>query len=212
MLPPNLTRHFWEARRTFLRSAGKDVEPWFQLTPASRAVAESEVELFRQAIRTAEEEQDLLATLDAPVPPAVDAEPAPNAPEDCDCPGCSAVAAFLRLLAGSRMPVAPAGTAAAPLKVVPFGLLPLLQPTREPLSTEELAYIENAARAAVDSWIASGKPVKAAVPPEPASTTWMFGSVPFPTGLNTLKRPNSIPEEAQTAFWESFRPVVTTEP
>ncbi|MFE3644822.1 hypothetical protein ACFXOM_28250 [Streptomyces sp. NPDC059169] len=66
MLPPNLTRHFYETRRAFLQSAGQDSTPWFQLSPLERSVVESEMEIFRQSIRRAEEEQDLLASLDAP--------------------------------------------------------------------------------------------------------------------------------------------------
>lgn len=200
MLPPNLTRHFWETRRAFLRSAGTEVEPWFQLTPAGRAVAESEVELLRQAIRAAEEEQDLLATLDTPIPSAAAAEPAQDAEDDCDCPGCSAVAAFLRLLAGGRKPADRTEAASPPLKAVPYGLLALLQPVRDPLSAQEMAYIENAARDAVDSWLAAGKPVEAAVRPEPA--TWTVG--PFaPSTLNRLRWPS------EEEFITDFKPPVT---
>ncbi|MFG2408808.1 hypothetical protein ACGFR8_31580 [Streptomyces brevispora] len=212
MLPPNLTRHFWEARRAFLRNAGKEVEPWFQLTPANRAVAESEVELFRQAIRAAEEEQDLLATLDAPVPPAEPAEPAEDsaaASDDCDCPGCSSVAAFLALL--GRKSDYRLATPSSPLKIVPFGLLPMFGPTRDPLSAQEMTRIEEAARAAVESWVARGKPVRA-VPAQYPDTGMC--AVPYPTAaLNTLKRPtpNTLSEESLTDFWASFRPV-TTEP
>ncbi|GBQ03932.1 hypothetical protein SSP531S_54110 [Streptomyces spongiicola] len=105
MLPPNLTRHFYETRRTFLKNAtGQESTPWFQLSAMERSVAESEVEIFRQAIRAAEEEQDLLASLDktaeasrAGTESTADAG-ADSPPENCGCPGCSAVAALLALL------------------------------------------------------------------------------------------------------------------
>ncbi|WP_143666072.1 hypothetical protein [Streptomyces sp. CS159] len=107
-LPRNLTRHFYETRRAFLQSAGQESTPWFQLSPLERSVVESEMEIFRQAIRRAEEEQDMLASLDATTAAAAVDEPAaeetPEAaaeaqsPEECDCPGCSAVAALLKLI------------------------------------------------------------------------------------------------------------------
>ncbi|WP_399553997.1 hypothetical protein [Streptomyces anulatus] len=79
MLPPNLTRHYWEARRAYLGAMGQSdgfpITPWFQLTPTERLVVEKEVELLRQAIRTAEEEQDLVAALTPSV-----AAPASGAP------------------------------------------------------------------------------------------------------------------------------------
>ncbi|MFF4543669.1 hypothetical protein ACFY1J_05390 [Streptomyces sp. NPDC001406] len=110
MLPPNLTRHFYETRRAFLRSAGQESTPWFQLSPMERTVVESEMEIFRQAIRSAEEEQDLIASLDATRAAAATdksaaEEPEPAAPvdegtrEDC-CLECAAVAAFLALIRG----------------------------------------------------------------------------------------------------------------
>ncbi|MEU5978509.1 hypothetical protein [Streptomyces sp. NPDC047315] len=103
-LPPNLTRHFYETRRAFLRAAGQDPTPWYRLTRAERTVVESEMTLFREAIRRAEAEQDLLASLDARLAPAVD-EPATtgaeepvaadDATEDCPRPSRAAVAALL---------------------------------------------------------------------------------------------------------------------
>lgn len=107
MLPPNLTRHFYETRRAFLRSAGQESTPWFQLSPMDRAVVESEMEIFRQAIRSAEEEQDLIASLDATraaaatdesaEEPEQDASADETAREDC-CLECAAVAAVLTLI------------------------------------------------------------------------------------------------------------------
>ncbi|MFF7169713.1 hypothetical protein [Streptomyces pseudovenezuelae] len=106
MLPPNLTRHFYETRRTFLKEAtGQESTPWFQLSALERSVTESEMEIFRQAIRAAEEEQDLLTSLDktaeasrAATVGTAAAEDDRSALENCGCPGCSAVAALLALL------------------------------------------------------------------------------------------------------------------
>jgi hypothetical protein len=95
-LPPNLARHFHEVRRAFLQSAGRDTTPWYRLSPQERAVVESELEIFRQAIRRAEEEQDVLAALDAK--PAGDGGPDGDLADDCPCRGCSAVAAVVELL------------------------------------------------------------------------------------------------------------------
>ncbi|MFG3263028.1 hypothetical protein [Streptomyces bobili] len=103
MLPPNLTRHFYETRRTFLKTAtGQESTPWFQLTPAERAVVEAEMEIFRQAIRAAEEERDLLISLnetaEASRPTAEGTTAAADDDGDCACPGCLAVATLLALL------------------------------------------------------------------------------------------------------------------
>ncbi len=107
-LPPNLTRHYYEARRRFLKSAtGEEATPWFQLTPMDRAVVEGELAIYRDAIRAAEKEQDLLANLEASKSPVAD-EPAAKKTHEpvtaetdpakaCPCLGCSAVAAVLAL-------------------------------------------------------------------------------------------------------------------
>ncbi|MFI1532104.1 hypothetical protein [Streptomyces griseus] len=165
-LPPNLTRHYWEARRTYLSTVGQTdgypMTPWFRLTPTERLVVEKEVELLRQAIRTAEEEQDLVAALNARTAAPADSAPAAEAPaeeqpstsqptrgypvtgkarmyvssdptapiryevvlsplsdratldkkppqEDCQCLGCSAVAAFLKLTTAAVKSTVPAG-------------------------------------------------------------------------------------------------------
>ncbi|MET9776206.1 hypothetical protein ABZ023_18430 [Streptomyces sp. NPDC006367] len=118
MLPPNLTRHFYETRRALLQSVGQEATPWFLLPPQERSVVESEMEIFRQAIRRAEEEQDLLASLDTTraaaaagervteyaeakqgpteqpaVPEAAEPTETPAAAErlvqDCGCPDCA---------------------------------------------------------------------------------------------------------------------------
>ncbi|MFF8789177.1 hypothetical protein [Streptomyces sp. NPDC015125] len=160
-LPPNLTRHFYEARRAFLQSAGQDATPWFQLSPVERAVAESEMEIFRQAIRRAEEEQDLLSSLDATRAAAVNEpavedpeEPAAaeDAPEDCACPGCSAVAAFLKLIGapaarlettlGWDLNSDAKGVTAVTFRTVPLGT----RPRDVPVSEEEKTRLQEAAR------------------------------------------------------------------
>ncbi|MFJ2225600.1 hypothetical protein ACIOFY_36860 [Streptomyces anulatus] len=86
MLPPNLTRHYWEARRAYLSTVGQadgfPMTPWFQLTPTERLVAEKEVELLRQAIRTAEEEQDLVAALTPRTAAPADSAPAAEGPAE----------------------------------------------------------------------------------------------------------------------------------
>jgi hypothetical protein len=159
MLPPNLTRHFYETRRRFLESAGQESTPWFQLSTADRVVIESEMELFRQAIRAAEEEQDLLASLNAATtePVAETAAAGDSLTEDCDCPGCSAVAALLELLARTRKgfeAALPQEAAAAPGT---FRIIPL---TVRPLSDAERARLQKAAEDAIAQWVAAGKPIK----------------------------------------------------
>ncbi|WP_108934680.1 hypothetical protein [Streptomyces ardesiacus] len=162
-LPRNLTRHFYETRRAFLQSAGQESTPWFQLSPLERSVVESEMEIFRQAIRRAEEEQDMLASLDATTAAAAVDEPAAEAPtdtpaaatqalEECDCPGCSAVAALLKLIGTVErvdrtvgvdfgdtdgQGVTPLTFTAVPLDTRRWGV---------PLTEEELTRLQNAMR------------------------------------------------------------------
>ncbi|MFF4057676.1 hypothetical protein ACFYZ0_18205 [Streptomyces sp. NPDC001708] len=165
MLPPNLTRHFYETRRAFLQSAGQDSTPWFQLSPLERSVVESELEIFRQSIRRAEEEQDLLASLDATrvaaaEEPAADetSEPAAadeGAEEEC-CLGCAAVAAVLALIERTSQPPKPSAETpvtnrfpfsvaevTAPLDTHPWGV---------PLSEEEKARVK-AVEGKLPAWL-----------------------------------------------------------
>ncbi|MDH6449612.1 hypothetical protein M2155_002020 [Streptomyces sp. SAI-119] len=167
MLPPNMTRHFYETRRAFLQSAGQDSTPWFQLSPLERGVVESEMEIFRQSIRRAEEEQDLLASLDATRAAAVEepaaeetSEPAAadeDAEEEC-CLGCAAVAAVLALLEG-MMSQNPKPSAEAPVtNRFPFSVaevttIPLdTRPWGVPLSEEEKARVK-AAEGKLPAWL-----------------------------------------------------------
>ncbi|MGW3628016.1 hypothetical protein [Streptomyces sp. NPDC000880] len=137
-MPPALARHYYEVRREFLARAGVAVTPWYRLTPAERAVTESEVTIFREAIRRADEEQAVLRSITDVVrketAPTEAAEQPVEAEEDqsdgeCDCPSCETVRAFLALLPRAQQnPTAPA-EAPRPAKVTvaesPFSLGPL---------------------------------------------------------------------------------------
>ncbi|MER6109318.1 hypothetical protein [Streptomyces hirsutus] len=205
MLPPHLTRHFYETRRTFLKNAtDQDSTPWYQLTSAERAVVESEMELFRQAIRAAEEEQDLLASLDATRAAAVNEtalqeapEPAAaeDAPEDCPCPGCSAVAAFLTLM--ERMGRKLEATVRPPApNSFPFGISEATTagPGRE-ATPEEMAYAEKAVRDVIDQWVAAGKPLQPTDRAMPAGgVVWSFALTPG-NGIKDLKLVDGKPTQ-----------------
>ncbi|WFB83765.1 MULTISPECIES: hypothetical protein [Streptomyces] len=168
-LPRNLTRHFYETRRAFLQSAGQESTPWFRLSPLERSVVESEMEIFRQAIRRAEEEQDMLASLDATTSAATD-EPAPAekptdtaaAAEDCPCPGCSAVAALLALLKqmGTRRVQGNARNF-FPISVAAEATVTGPGPRSGPvsISDEDLARAQESIKADLERWAAEGKPV-----------------------------------------------------
>ncbi|MEE1764354.1 hypothetical protein [Streptomyces sp. SP18BB07] len=180
MLPPNLTRHFYEARRTFLQSAGQESTPWFQLSPVERTVVESEMELFRQAIRAAEEEQDLLASLnktaEASRPTVADTAAAADdgAAANCECPGCSAVAALLELLA--RTPKGLLDTVPQ-TKVTkgPFAVkVVLLDIESAPAADEESTRLRKVAEDAVTQWVAAGKPLDVVDDTKPGP--WGFSS------------------------------------
>ncbi|MEU1273480.1 hypothetical protein [Streptomyces sp. NPDC005799] len=161
-LPPNLTRHFYETRRRFLESAGQESTPWFRLTASERTVVESEMELFRQAIRAAEEEQDLLAKFNAPAAETA-AAAGDAATESCACPGCSAVAALLELLARMRKGFEAAVPQDTKVTMGPFTVrvVPLdIRPA--PPSDEERARLQKAAEDAIAQWVAAGKPLKIA--------------------------------------------------
>ncbi|WP_409473528.1 hypothetical protein [Streptomyces sp. HC307] len=166
MLPPNLARHFYETRRAFLQSAGQDSTPWFQLSPLERGVVESEMEIFRQSIRRAEEEQDLLASLDATRAAAVEelaaeetSEPAAageDAEEEC-CLGCAAVAAVLTLIEGVSQNLKPSAEAPVtnrfPFSVAEVTTVPLdTRPWGVPLSEEEKARVK-AAKGKLPAWL-----------------------------------------------------------
>ncbi|MFE7941968.1 hypothetical protein ACFU46_32115 [Streptomyces griseoincarnatus] len=50
MLPPRLTRHLYETRRLLAEGEGRQMPPWYRLTPEQRADAEMDMEVFRRAI------------------------------------------------------------------------------------------------------------------------------------------------------------------
>lgn len=115
-LPPNLARHFYEARRRYLQSAGATITPWFQLAAFERAAAEQEIDLVRQAIEAAEVEQAIRDLLQSGHPagegassqpledPASTAEEPTAAADDspteepCGCLGCQVRRAIDALL------------------------------------------------------------------------------------------------------------------
>ncbi|GAA5070732.1 hypothetical protein [Streptomyces similanensis] len=70
MLPPNLTRNYHEVQRLIAEGEGRELPHWYQLTAEQKLAQEREVELFRRAILRAEEEQDLVASFNAPAAPA----------------------------------------------------------------------------------------------------------------------------------------------
>ncbi|MGW2550066.1 hypothetical protein [Streptomyces sp. NPDC001635] len=102
-LPPNLARHFYEARRGYLQSVGVTIAPWFQLTELERTVNELEIDLVRQAVEAAETEQAIRdqlqpgspaaasQPLEDPASPAEEPTAAADdsrAEEPCGCLGC----------------------------------------------------------------------------------------------------------------------------
>jgi hypothetical protein len=141
MLPPNLTRHYYETQRQAAAGAGQETIPWFRLTAEQRAAVEEDVEAFRRAIRQAEEEQDLIAQYNAP--PASDipaAEDSPR-PEPCGCMGCTLRAAFTELLKEAYKPLGlTVSEPSGPLEPFSVNVVPL--DTRRwgvPLTREEEA-------------------------------------------------------------------------
>lgn len=199
MLPPHLTRHFYETRRDFLRkTTGEGSAPWFQLTALERAVVESEMALFREAIRRAEDEQDLLASLDATAGKAPVAEDAPaeaageredagdgSAAEDCTCPGCSAVAAVVALLEqmGKKLEASLRPPATTP-NAFPFNGGEITSMAFGPAGTvpplpEDTERLRRLAMDALDEWEAAGKPLKVVPgPAAPGNAVWTLDITP----------------------------------
>lgn len=112
MLPPNLTRHYYEAKRQALAAQGLATAPWHQLTEQRRAELEDQMRVFRHAVRLAEQEQDLIAALNAePAPQAAAAEEIPAAeeattgPDGCGCCTCAKRAEFVKLLKEAYEPL-----------------------------------------------------------------------------------------------------------
>ncbi|NML55117.1 hypothetical protein HHL19_35690 [Streptomyces sp. R302] len=61
MLPPNLTRHYYETLREQAGEGGAQMPDWYQVSPERRASLEADLDLLRLAIRRAEKEQDFIA-------------------------------------------------------------------------------------------------------------------------------------------------------
>ncbi|MFM9629813.1 MULTISPECIES: hypothetical protein [Streptomyces] len=164
MLPPNLTRNHYEVKRFIAEADGRELPHWYQLTAEQKQAAERDVELFRRAIFRAEEEQDLVASFNAP---AADPPPAAETPqaaaestavlENCGCPGCSTVRTLVdlirqvkRLEAALGWDVDSNGNGAAV-----YGFKPVS------LTAEQRADLEKRAKEAIAAWVAAGKPLKA---------------------------------------------------
>ncbi|MER5222890.1 hypothetical protein [Streptomyces flaveus] len=213
MLPPNLTRHFYEARRTFLKTAtGQESTPWFQLTPAERAVVEAEMEIFRQAIRAAEEEQDLLISLnktaEASRPTTEDTAAAADDGGDCACSRCSAVATLLTLLEhmGKRLeastPNSERGDLVA-LRTIPFDT----RPRRGPLDEEKTRLLQEAVNEKIGVILTSGIDLDVLDGSEPRGP-WIFDSRPISVDLDSLMRPRSAFDDIRMESWTNWPPTV----
>ncbi|MFF9901295.1 hypothetical protein [Streptomyces longispororuber] len=145
-LPSNLPRHYYEARRTSLRARGQELTPWWKLTAEQQADAKRDVEILGEAIRAAEEEQDVLAAY---------AAAASTTTGDCPCPGCSAVAALLELLKQAGwLEVSLAAGGGSDGQGAPSAAQAAFS------SAEGPDGLEKAAREAVERWMASGRTVE----------------------------------------------------
>ncbi|MEV8344606.1 hypothetical protein [Streptomyces niveus] len=170
MLPPNLTRNYYEAKRLIAEGEGRNLPHWYQLTGQQKAAEDLDVELFRRAILRAEEEQDLVASFNAPP-----AEPTPPA-VGCDCPGCTTVAALADYIArmvkrvASSQNVRPSPGAAF-FAGTPVGVRP-----SAPISHTEHERARKAIEKTLAAWAAAGKPVTAAPQARPAYTLTFDGS------------------------------------
>lgn len=100
-LPPGLARHYYETQRLIAQGEGKELPPWYRLTVEQRLAVEQDLEIFRQAILRAEEEQALIASCNTSTaqPPQTTKQPTSAAAgdstsaENCRCSGCTVVAA-----------------------------------------------------------------------------------------------------------------------
>ncbi|MEU6462228.1 hypothetical protein [Streptomyces sp. NPDC046976] len=140
MLPPNLTRHYYETRRLIADNEGTETTPWFRLTAEQRASVERDVEVFRAAIKRAEEEQDLVAKFNSP-PAAVVPATEETAAEPCgSCLGCMLRATFTQLLREAYEPLGMTVSepTTGPLKPFAVSVIPLDTRRRGvPLTREE---------------------------------------------------------------------------
>ncbi|MFF7838825.1 hypothetical protein ACFZC6_08415 [Streptomyces ossamyceticus] len=214
MLPPNLTRHFYEARRAFLKTAtGQESTPWFQLTPAERAVVEAEMGIFRQAIRAAEEEQDLLISLnktaEASRPTAEDTAAAADDGGDCSCPGCSAVATLLVLLdhMGKRLEASPPNSERG--DVVPLRAIPLhTRPWGVPLAEEEKTrLLQEAINDKIGVFLTAGIDLDEFDGTAPGRPSPVDGR-PIRVDLDGLFRQRSSFDKYRAEFWTRQPPTV----
>lgn len=214
MLPPNLTRHFYETRRTFIKTAtDHESTPWFQLTPAERAVVEAEMEIFRQAIRAAEEEQDLLISLnktaEASRPTAEDTAPAADDGGNCPCPGCSAVATLLALLEhmGKRLeastPNSERGNLAA-LRTIPLATRPQGVPLGE---EEKTRLLQEAINDKIGVFLTAGIDLDVLDDTAPRGPQ-TFDSRPISVDLDSLTHPRSAFDDIRMEFWTKLPPTV----
>jgi hypothetical protein len=49
MLPPNLTRNYYEVKRLIAEGEGRELPHWYQLTAEQQKAEDLDVELFRRA-------------------------------------------------------------------------------------------------------------------------------------------------------------------
>jgi hypothetical protein len=157
MLPPNLTRNYYEVKRLVAERDGKELPHWYQLTTEQKQAEELDVEMFRRAILRAEEEQDLVANFNAPAAeqPTIAAEPTAAAAEPCDCPGCSTRLALAELIKQAKRLEATLGWDADSR-----GRGAIVYAFQPPLTAEQLADVEKRAREATSQWVSAGRPLK----------------------------------------------------
>lgn len=156
MLPPNLTRNYYEVKRLIAEGDGRQLPHWYQLTSEQKRSEELNVELFRRAILRAEEEQDLVASFNAPAAqqqPAATESAAP-ATEPCDCPGCSLVPALAELIKqAKRLETILGWDADGSGNSTVYAFKPVS------LTPEQRADLEKRAKEAIARWVAAGKPL-----------------------------------------------------
>lgn len=160
MLPPNLTRNYYEVKRLVAEGEGRELPHWHQLTGEQKRTEELDVELFRRAVLRAEEEQDLVAKFNAPPveePPATPTATteAAAAGGDCGCPGCSTVRALVELIRqAKRLEAALDWDAHGSGQGDTVDAFEFVF-----LSSGECTALEKRAREALDQWVAAGKPL-----------------------------------------------------
>ncbi|MFF8696191.1 hypothetical protein ACF08W_28670 [Streptomyces sp. NPDC015144] len=175
VLPPNLTRNYYEVKRLITEGEGRGLPHWYQLTAEQQKAEGLEVELFRRAILRSEEEQDLVARFNAPAAeqPTAAAETTTSETAPCKCPGCSTTHALSELLrqaerleASLGWDIASDGQGAA---VYAFKLVSLTE--------QEHADLQKRASEAIARWVADGRPVKlTGLAPSPRPGLYGLGS------------------------------------